>query len=223
MNTTFPRNNTLLNSILLPTVLALSLSSNIAVGGTNSPALEPTPEPTPNPTSRYNPQGRPDPFKPIPLTSAAGSGRLDLVSTDTRDIRLVGTALGSELSALLSIGDKGVIARVGDKIGKAGGRIVAISKDRIVVRQPTMNTGVSNNGAAKSTSKRYEDTVIRITGEEEQNLSQTATTSSEVNTNSLGIDSSALQIAPSTHDLQERNGNTMNERPDPESGIKVTK
>jgi Tfp pilus assembly protein PilP len=212
-------NKNFLNCISSSTALALFICSNIAGAAT----VTPTPEPTPTPNSRYNPEGRPDPFKPIPITNAAGSGKLDLVSADTRDVKLVGTALGSELSALLTIGNTGVIARVGDKIGKAGGRIVAISKDRVVVRQSIMSTGIQGNGAAKSAAKRYEDTVIHITGEEEKSASKTATTSSEVNTNSLGIDSSAIQIAPSTQDLQERNANSMNERPFPKIGTKGTK
>jgi len=134
----------------------------------------------------YNPEGKADPFKPSIMVSDSIVETATLVSFDTRDIRLVGTALGAELSALLMINNKGIIARVGDKIGRTGGRIVSISKDRIIVRQPVIATSGSARGT-KTLQHRYEDTVIRVADTAVSSPQNKSTTGSEINTNGLEL------------------------------------
>jgi Tfp pilus assembly protein PilP len=156
---------------------------------------------TDTPSSRespkvYNPEGKSDPFKPAIMISDSVVEAITLVSFDTRDIRLVGTALGTELSALLMINNKGVIAKVGDKIGRTGGRIISISKDRIIVRQPIIATG----GAARRTKTmqhRYEDTIIRVADSAVPSTQDKSTTGSEMNTSGLEMQPKSTTLSPS--------------------------
>ncbi len=172
-----------IRSIILATLLAVWCSS-LPTG--NATTLTDVP-PSKESTKWYNPEGKTDPFKPAVLANDTVVEAATLISFDTRDIRLVGTALGAELSALLMINNKGIIAKVGDKIGRNGGRIVSISKDRVVVRQPFFAT--SNNAkGAKNIQRRYEDTVIRVADSTATSTTQEKNaTNTDINTNGLGL------------------------------------
>ena len=58
------------------------------------------------------------------------------------EFELVGTLFGKEPTALLMTPDpkEGVIAKVGDRIGRHGGRVVSITRDRVITREPSANS-----------------------------------------------------------------------------------
>lgn len=87
----------------------------------------------------YRPEGKPDPFAPLSLIRPTLSGTTRLQQHEISDFELVGTLFGKEPTALLMTPDprEGVIARVGDRIGRHGGRIVSITRDRVLAREPS--------------------------------------------------------------------------------------
>lgn len=90
----------------------------------------------------YRPEGKPDPFAPLSLIRPTLSGSTRLQQHEISDFELVGTLFGKEPTALLMTPDprEGVIARVGDRIGRHGGRIVSITRDRVLAREPSSNS-----------------------------------------------------------------------------------
>jgi hypothetical protein len=135
----------------------------------------------PQPEYRYNPIGKSDPFKPIPLSRAIVQSENQLTDRDINDIRLVGTALGSEMSAIIMISGKGVIARVGDKIGQKNGRIVSISNDRIVIRQPISDLNRQAPSDSGLRRQKYEDVVIGLSSERNEPSQQKQKNNSIIN------------------------------------------
>jgi hypothetical protein len=88
---------------------------------------------------RYNSMNKVDPFQPVTLrkTSVRGLSRLQDFEVD--QLELVGTVMGAEITALILTPDprEGVLAKIGDRAGTKGGRIIAISRDKVVVREPS--------------------------------------------------------------------------------------
>jgi hypothetical protein len=105
----------------------------------------------------YSQSNKIDPFLPMSLkkTSVRGLSRLQDFSVD--ELELVGTVFGGEISALIMTPDKeGVLSKIGDRVGKKGGRIIAISNDKVVVREPLV--GVGGSGALKG----YSDAILPL-------------------------------------------------------------
>lgn len=90
----------------------------------------------------YRPEGKVDPFAPLSLIRPTLSGATRLQQHDISEFELVGTLFGKEPTALLMTPEpkQGVIARVGDRIGRHGGRVVSISRDRVLAREPSANS-----------------------------------------------------------------------------------
>ena len=90
----------------------------------------------------YRPEGKIDPFAPLSLIRPTLSGATRLQQHDISEFELVGTLFGKEPTALLMTPDpkQGVIARVGDRIGRHGGRVVSITRDRVLTREPSANS-----------------------------------------------------------------------------------
>jgi len=90
----------------------------------------------------YRPEGKTDPFAPLSLIRPTLSGTTRLQQHEITDFELVGTLFGKEPTALLITPDpkEGVIARVGDRIGRHGGRVVSITRDRLLAREPSANS-----------------------------------------------------------------------------------
>jgi Tfp pilus assembly protein PilP len=114
------------------------------------------------PKYKYSPVGKNDPFKPIVLSRANVQSENQLTDRDLADVRLVGTALGSEMSAVLMIGGVGMIARVGDKLGQKSGRIVSILSDRVIVRQPIVESNIPSSSETSGRRLKFEDVAITL-------------------------------------------------------------
>lgn len=106
---------------------------------------------------RYEAGMKVDPFSPLPLVKPSVKGLTRLQEYDLKDFQLVGTLMGSEVSALIMTPDprEGIIAKIGDRIGKNGGSIIAITRKKMVVREPIKN-------AFGTTGKKFEDTTIEL-------------------------------------------------------------
>lgn len=90
----------------------------------------------------YRPEGKPDPFSPISLMRPTFSGTTRLQQHEISEFELVGTLFGKEITALLMTPEpkEGIVVRVGDRIGRNGGRIVSIARDRILTREQSSNS-----------------------------------------------------------------------------------
>ena len=90
----------------------------------------------------YRPEGKTDPFAPLSLIRPTLSGSTRLQQHEITEFELVGTLFGKEPTALLMTPDpkEGVIAKVGDRIGRHGGRVVSITRDRVITREPSANS-----------------------------------------------------------------------------------
>ena len=90
----------------------------------------------------YRHEGKTDPFAPLSLIRPTLSGSTRLQQHEITEFELVGTLFGKEPTALLMTPDpkEGVIAKVGDRIGRHGGRVVSITRDRVITREPSANS-----------------------------------------------------------------------------------
>lgn len=90
----------------------------------------------------YRPEGKTDPFAPLSLIRPTLSGTTRLQQHEITEFQLVGTLFGKEPTALLMTPEpkEGVIARVGDRIGRHGGRVISISRDQILTREPSADS-----------------------------------------------------------------------------------
>lgn len=95
----------------------------------------------------YRPEGKPDPFAPISLIRPTLSGTTRLQQHEISDFELVGTLFGKEPTALLITPNpkEGIIAKIGDRIGRHGGRVVSITRDRLLAREPSANSMPGQN------------------------------------------------------------------------------
>lgn len=91
---------------------------------------------------RYNPANKVDPFLPLQLRRPTIRGLSRLQDYEIAELELVGTVLGSEITALIltPAPPEGILAKIGDRVGRKGGRIIAISRDKVVVREPAVGT-----------------------------------------------------------------------------------
>ncbi len=109
-------------------------------------------DPAPTPEVRYTGGGKRDPFRPMTISAPTLQTLSQLQSFNLNELSLVGTLLGNDMSALLMTPKKeGIIARVGDKVGNQGGRIVLIGNTHIVVREPAPD---AQNGTSAGGSRR---------------------------------------------------------------------
>jgi hypothetical protein len=95
----------------------------------------------------YRPEGKTDPFAPLSLIRPTLTGSTRLQQHEITEFELVGTLFGKEPTALLMTPDpkEGIIARVGDRIGRHGGRIVSITRDRVLTREPSAKSVPGQN------------------------------------------------------------------------------
>lgn len=115
-----------------------------AVALAQMPGIRPAPpvpeEPKHGMAYRYQAGNKTDPFLPMAFETAeaSGAGTSKLQQFEVKDYHLVGTLVGSEISALLLTPDKGdgLIAKVGERMGRRGGRIISIAREKMVVREP---------------------------------------------------------------------------------------
>jgi hypothetical protein len=143
---------------------------------------------TSQPEYRYNPIGKPDPFKPIVLSRTVVQSESQLTDRDLNDVRLVGTALGTEMSAVIMIGGKGVVARVGDKIGQKNGRIVAISNDKIIVRQSVSDSNRLASNGSGARQQKYEDVAITLSSGKNESTQAKPTNGNTTINSTLPVD-----------------------------------
>ena len=90
----------------------------------------------------YRPEGKTDPFAPLSLIRPTLSGTTRLQQHEITEFELVGTLFGKEPTALLMTPERkeGVIARVGDRIGRHGGRVISIARDQVLTREPSADS-----------------------------------------------------------------------------------
>ena len=90
----------------------------------------------------YRPEGKTDPFAPLSLIRPTLSGTTRLQQHEITEFELVGTLFGREPTALLMTPEpkEGVIARVGDRIGRHGGRVISIARDQVLTREPSADS-----------------------------------------------------------------------------------
>lgn len=90
----------------------------------------------------YRPEGKTDPFAPLSLIRPTISGTTRLQQHEITEFELVGTLFGKEPTALLMTPEpkEGVIARVGDRIGRHGGRVISIARDQVLTREPSADS-----------------------------------------------------------------------------------
>ena len=90
----------------------------------------------------YRPEGKTDPFAPLSLIRPTLSGTTRLQQHEITEFELVGTLFGKEPTALLMTPEpkEGVIARVGDRIGRHGGRVISIARDQVLTREPSADS-----------------------------------------------------------------------------------
>ncbi len=96
----------------------------------------------------YNPQGKRDPFKPFivieprkPRVKRVKVPLTPLQKYDLSELKLTAIIIGmGEPRAMVEDNfGKGYILKVGDYIGKNGGRVIKIEKDRVVIRESYIN------------------------------------------------------------------------------------
>ena len=87
---------------------------------------------------RYKPGTKPDPFSPLTLTKPEFKGTTRMQAYEVSAYELVGVLLASDVTALVMTPEpkEGNVVRVGDRMGKKGGRIISIAKTKLVVREP---------------------------------------------------------------------------------------
>lgn len=90
----------------------------------------------------YRPEGKTDPFAPLSLIRPTLTATTRLQQHELQDFELVGTLFGKEPTALLMTPNprEGIIARVGDRIGRRGGRVVSIGRNKLLAREPSSNS-----------------------------------------------------------------------------------
>lgn len=122
----------------------------------------------------YDPSNKRDPFRPMPLNESSLAGMGVLEQYDVRELRLSGTLLGLEPSALLiTPSNEAVIAHVGDRIGKRGGYLMNVTRDAIIVREPV--NGRSTNRSL-SQQEKHRDVSIQIQENERSDPTQSKAT-----------------------------------------------
>ena len=106
---------------------------------------------------QYSSANKVDPFSPLPLLRPSIKGVTRLQEYELSELELIGTILSSEVSALILTPEprEGILSKVGDRIGKRSGTIVAISRNKIVVREPSL----SNLPGARN---KFSDTVLTL-------------------------------------------------------------
>ena len=94
---------------------------------------------------RYNPANKVDPFLPITLRKPTIKGMSRLQDYDVAALELVGPVMGAEMTALIltPAPREGILAKIGDRVGKKGGRVIAISRAKLVVREPSQDSPVT--------------------------------------------------------------------------------
>lgn len=113
----------------------------------------------------YDPKNKVDPFIPIRILPNTEKAMNRLQSFGVKEFRLLGTLMGPTVSALLlTPDDEGISVRVGDRVGNRRGRIVAIARDKIIIREMVKNQYSSLEG------KRFEDVVLEMKREENGDL-----------------------------------------------------
>lgn len=121
---------------------------------------------------RYNPANKVDPFSPLPLLRPSIKGVTRLQDYELSELELIGTIMASEVSALIMTPDprEGILSKVGDRIGKHGGTIIAVSRNKIVVREPSASLIPGVRG-------KFTDTTMNLSqpkkkdGEKEKSIS----------------------------------------------------
>ena len=94
---------------------------------------------------RYDPGIKTDPFAPINLSRPTVRGMGRLQEYELSQLELVGTVLAADVTALLMTPEprEGLLARIGDRVGKKGGRIISITRTKIIVREPIEAVGLN--------------------------------------------------------------------------------
>ena len=111
----------------------------------------------------YNAANKVDPFQPMSLRKPNIRGVSRLQDYETAQLELVGTVLGAEITALILTPEprEGVLAKIGDRVGRKGGRIIAIARDKVVVREP--NQGLVESGRPQ----KFNDVTMTLSSREQ--------------------------------------------------------
>ena len=140
---------------------------------------------------KYNPANKLDPFQSITLRKPNIRGLSRLQDYDVSELELVGTVVGEEISALILTPEprEGILAKIGDRAGKKGGRIIAISRNKVVVREPTQGLIVPGK------NHKFSDVVMLLASRTAESLLKPLTSRAD---SGLGFPDIELQNAPSS-------------------------
>jgi hypothetical protein len=139
---------------------------------------------------KYNPANKVDPFQSITLRKPNIRGLSRLQDYDLSQLELVGTLVGEEISALILTPEprEGILAKIGDRAGRKGGRIIAISRNKVVVREPTQGIIVPGK------NQKFVDVVMLLASRTAESLVKPLTSAAD---SRLGFPGIEVQNAPS--------------------------
>lgn len=140
---------------------------------------------------KYNPSNKVDPFQSVTLRKPTIRGLSRLQDYDVSELELVGTVLGEEISALILTPDprEGILAKIGDRAGKKGGRILAIARNKVVVREPVQGAVLPGK------NQKFVDVVMLLSSRSEEGASSPGSSSAAAG---LQVPGSSAQNSPSS-------------------------
>jgi hypothetical protein len=110
----------------------------------------------------YDPKGKVDPFMPIRIMPKTEKAINRLQAYSVSEFRLIGTLMGSTVTALLMTPEsEGISVKIGDRVGRNQGRVIAIARDKLIVRE------VIRNQYSPLEGKRFQDVILELIKEED--------------------------------------------------------
>ena len=151
---------------------------------------------------RYDPGIKTDPFAPINLSRPTVRGMGRLQEYELSQLELVGTVLAADVTALLMTPEprEGLLARIGDRVGKKGGRIISITRTKIIVREPIEAVGLN------APAGKFNDVIIELA---KQGRDSSGRMLNDTNVKPGGINFSSLG-APGFNNPNQNLNNTLN-------------
>lgn len=105
----------------------------------------------------YDSSNKLDPFKVTLVQTFLNTQSGPLQKVDVHQLRLSGVILGEDILAILNLPDgTGHFVRIGDMVGSRGGRVLTISRTKLVVREPT------SDQTGQESLQKYVDKVLEL-------------------------------------------------------------